>query len=547
MSLSPPPSGPDDADRLARLEARLARLEAHLGLPPAAPTSESASAGPAAPATPVPTKPTTDSFEVEVGQTWFARAGILALAVGAASLLTRPYPDLPAALPPLAGFAVTIALFAGATTGRKTFPLVAGYLRAAAMALLYCSALRLFFFGRSVLPAGNVAVELVVLAAVSLVNLGIAWRRGSPWLMALAFITAMETPLAVDRPGVVLGGVVLFALIAALIGAQRPWTTLLPVGVALTFTAYFLWAIGNPLHGGDYHWATRPGIAPLVLLACTAVFGTVPFGRDGVTPDQPAPAFAAVLNASLGYVVFLLHTAAVSDPNFAVRHALAAGVFVALAAMAWHRHRSVIATFFYAMCGYTALGIAITKASAVPDVFVWLSAESVLVVATAIWFRSRFIVVANFLIYVAVVLAYVVLNNRETGISIGFGIVALVSARVLNWQRHRLALKTELMRNAYLIGAFIIFPYALAHLSPPRFTALAWVALAVLYYALNVIIRNQKYRWMGHGTLLLTTVYVIIPHPDGLTAAQRVLSVLVLGVVLLTVSLTSSWQHRKRE
>jgi len=43
------------------------------------------------------------------------------------------------------------------------------------------------------------------------------------------------------------------------------------------------------------------------------------------------------------------------------------------------------------------------------DVFVWLSVQSVVVVATAIWFRSRLIVVANFAIFLAIVLGYVVL------------------------------------------------------------------------------------------------------------------------------------------
>lgn len=92
------------------------------------------------------------------------------------------------------------------------------------------------------------------------------------------------------------------------------------------------------------------------------------------------------------------------------------------------------------MTGYAALSVAIMKTSAVPEVFVWLSIQSVVVAATAVWFRSRFIMVANFLIYVAIILAYVFLRKAETGISAGFGLVALVSARILNWQKDRLEL-----------------------------------------------------------------------------------------------------------
>jgi hypothetical protein len=161
----------------------------------------------------------------------------------------------------------------------------------------------------------------------------------------------------------------------------------------------------------------------------------------------------------------------------------------------------------------------------------------VVVVATAIWFRSRFIVVANFLIYVAIVLAYMFVAKSESGISLGFGIVALVSARILNWQQGRLELKTGLMRNAYLTGAFIVFPYALYHLAPGRYVGLAWVGLALFYYAMNLIVRNQKFRWMGHATLLLTTVYIAVVGTSRFGPVLRVLSFLVLGTVMLVVSL----------
>jgi hypothetical protein len=202
--------------------------------------------------------------------------------------------------------------------------------------------------------------------------------------------------------------------------------------------------------------------------------------------------------------------------------------------------------FLYAMTGNLALSLAILRASGVPAVFVWLSVQSILVVAAAVWFRSRFIVVANFVIYAFIVLAYAVLADRETGISIGFGLVALASARILHWQKDRLELKTELMRNAYLSGAFVIFPYALYHLVPIRQVSLAWVGLALFYYLMNLVVRSPKFRWMGHATLLLTTVYLLIVGTRQFEPVYRVLSFLVLGTVLVAVSLIFSRLRRPR-
>jgi hypothetical protein len=145
--------------------------------------------------------------------------------------------------------------------------------------------------------------------------------------------------------------------------------------------------------------------------------------------------------------------------------------------------------------------------------------------------------VANFFIYVAIVLGYMMVAKQETGISFGSGLVALFSARILNWQKERLQLKTEKMRNAYLLSALVVFPYALYHLVPKAYVAVSWVGVAGMYYLLNLLMRNQKYRWMGHFTLLLTVLYLLVIGISELAPLQRVFSFLVLGAVLVAVSL----------
>ena len=126
------------------------------------------------------------------------------------------------------------------------------------------------------------------------------------------------------------------------------------------------------------------------------------------------------------------------------------------------------------------------------------------------------------------------LIGRLFGLS---GVVALVTARLLNWQRDRLELKTELMRNAYLVSALVVLPYALYHLVPGAYVGFAWVGVALFYYGMNLIVRNPKYRWMGHATLLFTAFYLGIVGINRLGPLHRILSFLFLGTVLLIVSL----------
>jgi hypothetical protein len=132
---------------------------------------------------------------------------------------------------------------------------------------------------------------------------------------------------------------------------------------------------------------------------------------------------------------------------------------------------------------------------------------------------------------------YLIVAESAGGISLSFGIVALISARILNWKKDQLELKTEQMRNAYLLSGLFIIPYALYQMFPSGYVSLTWIAISIIYYVLSIILKNVKYRWMALATYFLTVVYVFI---FGITSAEtllKIISFLVLGVTLIIVSL----------
>ncbi|MCI0691665.1 DUF2339 domain-containing protein [candidate division KSB1 bacterium] len=172
-----------------------------------------------------------------------------------------------------------------------------------------------------------------------------------------------------------------------------------------------------------------------------------------------------------------------------------------------------------------------------PQYFIWLGWQSLLVISTAIWFRSKIVVLANTLIYLGIFLAYLILAPSTGGVNASYAIVALLSARLLNWKTERLALKTELMRNAYLASAFVIIPYGLYHAVPKNYVSLSWLGAAVFYFIMSLILKNKKYRWMAILTIFLAVIYVFVVDMARLEAGYRILSFLALGVVLLVISL----------
>jgi hypothetical protein len=535
----------DERVRLRELEERVSRLEAQLSALGEAPIIR-AEQVPLAHAPVFAGKPATeDELEFEIGQNWFALAGIFVLTAGVAFMLSLRYAQLPAALPGSVGYLLALGLLAIAHVGARALSLLASYLRAAALTLLGFAALRLFFFG------ATPAVELAgvtgrgVLAVTIALAIGVGLSRG-PWLTGWGLVIAGVLAIAAGSAWfalIVSAGVAAVAIAA---GRRPGWSGLWLAGMAVSYLTYLGAALGASFGAGRLHFTSEPPAAPFLLYALIVAYGLAPFA--GLRKPQGEDAVMnvnALLNCILGFGVFLLHTAASFPAAFPLAQLGATLGFLALAVVFFIREHSRIATFFYAMTGYAALSLAIVNLWRGPPVFVWLSVQSVIVVTTAIWFRSRFIVVANFFIFVGIALAYLFVTGAETGISVGFGIVALLSARILNWQRDRLELKTGLMRNAYLVSGFLVFPYALYHLVPPKFVAVAWVALAGAYYLLNVLVKNQKYRWMGHATLGLATLYVASVGVSRFEPVYRVLSFLVLGTVLLLVSLSFTRARRR--
>ncbi len=536
---------------LLRLEQRLARLEQHLQLPPLDCLPPSETISPPAPE-PIPlalaaAAPAAEELEFVVGQNWFAGVGVLVLTCGVGFALSLPLSGLPPGLPAGLGAALAGGLFLGALFWQKSFHLVAGCLRGAGLALLFFSTLRLFFFGATpVLAVASPGGGLILFAVVA-VNLAVALQQKSPGLLGLALLTGLIAALAIGAPFVVFFSVALLSGIAAFAARGCRWPGLLLGAIPAAYLTHLLWVLNRPWSGRPFQLLAEPSAGIFFPLLYAVILALGSLLRRDRTAEAPVTVLAAGLNCALGYGLILLSSPALAGAWFAPAHLAAALVYLGLALAFWRSEASRFATFFYAMTGYLALSVALLKVFPVPPVFLWLSGQSLVVVITALWFRSRLIVVANFFISVAIVLAYLAVARQETGISLGFGVVALLTARLLNWKKARLQLETQLMRNAYLASAFVLFPYALYHLVPRAYVSLSWVAVAIVYYLMNFIVQNLKYRWLGHLTLLLTVAYVLLVGLTPLAPAYRIISFLVLGSVLLGVSLIFTRVRARRK
>ncbi len=315
------------------------------------------------------------------------------------------------------------------------------------------------------------------------------------------------------------------------------WQLILFFGIILSYSTYSVWFVGNPLllTGGTGN--NLPNISVFFILGSFIIYT---LGLVNKEKEEFLKISSVSINSIFAVSLFIISTYAITKENLSLFSFIAFIVFLLSAILTWTIEKSKYATLFYSILGYMLLSISIISGFQKPDYFILLGWQSLLVVSTAVWFRSRIIIVANFIIYLLIFFSFLFLASKVTYISISFGIVALLSARFLNWKKKQLNLNSEGMRNAYLICAFFIFPYSLYNSVPEGFVTISWIGVAVLYYILSVLLKNIKYRWLALSTLMLSVGYAILFGISELSSELRILTFLVLGIVLLVISLLYS-------
>ncbi len=475
-----------------------------------------------------------EELEFRIGQFWFAKLGIFVFLIGCLIAHTLPFEGINQIIPSAVGFILGLGLISIGQIGRKRIPYLQGYLLGSGFVVIYLAALRMHFFSPN--PVFNDSlVVLFIIYIVSGLIIFAAIKKNSPYLTSLGITAICISALINDSPYLIFTTLIAVSIIGSFLKVKFNWLVLLNFIIGITYFVHLLWFLNNPLMGNELKIVSDLPINLLFILIYNVIY-SLSFQTDKNFEDNLISGSGVFINTAFGYGLFLLITILSNPSNAQLYNLFASLIFLVFAIVFFTKKKSRMATFFYAMTGYGALSIAIILQFNKPDYFLWLCWQSVLVVSTAIWFRSKFIIVANFFIYLLIFITFLVLTGTTGGISLSFGIVSLLSARILNWKKDRLELKTEQMRNAYLLTALLIIPYSLYHLFPSGLVAISWIVVAILYYVFSILLKSIKYRWMSLATFLLTVLYVFVIGITSSETSYKILSFLVLGSALIILS-----------
>ena len=164
----------------------------------------------------------------------------------------------------------------------------------------------------------------------------------------------------------------------------------------------------------------------------------------------------------------------------------------------------------------------------------------------AIWFRSKIIVLMNFFLFIFLMAAYYLSAESVHAINFAFGVIAIVSARIINLNSKRLDIKTDMLRNVYLIIGFFAMLWALYAAVPRQYVTLSWTAIAVVYFLLSILIHNIKYRWLAIFTMVAAAIYLFLVDLAVVGVIYRIVAFMFLAVISIAISIYYT-KHKKKD
>lgn len=479
---------------------------------------------------------TSEDIEFRFGERWFGKIGIIAFMLAVFNFLVLPFESVSSHIILFAGYFISVALIAVSTFGEKFLKNLSGYTIGSGLILLYVTTLRLHFF--SVEPLlSNKVILIMLLYLISALAIYISLKRSSIFLAILTALFYYSTTLISDYPILIFVALIGGALAISYLDKKYNWNALSIFAILFTFLVHLLWYINNPLIGKEMmiisDWKFNLLFIPVYMI----IFGSANVNKVAEEIDDFYSLQKTLFNSFIGFGLFLFISFNSNYKSIGILNFGMSLVLLFLASLHWTKQKSKFATFLYSMLAYAALSVSIIFTFSSPNYFIWLCWQSLAVVSTALWFRSKFIVVTNFFIFLLIFLTYLSSNGTNIPITgLSFGIVALISARVMNWQKERLELKTENLRIAYLVVAFLLIPFVLYLNVPSQFVGITYILLALIYYFIGKLINNIKYRLMASGTLILAMIYIFIFGLTSSDTAYKIISFLVVSVALVVIS-----------
>lgn len=486
------------------------------------------------------------AIESNVLEYGLAGFGSIILNFGLIFLMIFLQKNLSGVISGLIGYGAVGGVFLFAYFFRNSFYSLSYLFNISAHLLAYYVTLRLHFFSPQ--PAlTNEGAAIVLLLITVGGQMYFAIKRKSEFLAAIGIILILLTGLFADKTHITLSLATLTAIISMFLLIQYNWQRLFTLSIILIYVTHFMWLLNNPLMGHSMGGNSFHDYNLIYLFLYGAIFSYTPLIKQNGSFPHGFYSSTIVLNGLSFSFVLLFVVLKFYQDHYTWIFLLISTVCLLYSILLKSKVNRKFDPAFYACFGFFAISVAVYGYTKLPGAYFFLTWQSLLVVSMALWYRSKIIVLANTGLFAAIMLLYLLSSVSVDKINFSLALVALATARIINWQKERLTLKTDFIRNFYLATVFFSLLYSLYHAFPKIYVTISWSAAAFLYFMLSILLKNSKYRWMAILTLAVTAVYLFVVDLAHMEVGYRVIAFLFLAIISLGASLYYTKKVRRKQ
>ena len=434
------------------------------------------------------------SIEFRVGEYGMAWLGNIVLFFGIAFLVGYLRSNGNFIFSTLIGFVSVAGIYVCSHYTRNSYSYLSKLFAYNAHLLLYFFTLRLHFFQNNPLIQ-NETLGLIILIAVTIALLYRALRKNSQLLTGIILILLVASGIFGNSTNVMAGIAAITALLAVILYYRYGWLKLTFVFIFLIYLAHLNWLLNNPLMGNSLEFIKSPGAGYLFFIATGFIFSIL-----ALIPKKEAISNEFIISSiiwnGLGFTFILaLLIITYFQENYVPIFASITLFCLVFSIILKLRSFLKIIASMYVLYGFLALSLVIFGIYGLPKSYTFFAVQSLLVVSMALWFRSRFMVIMNTILFLAFMLFCLNDSVSHHTANFSFMLVAFISARVINWKKDRLNIKTEFVRNIYLVAGLLMTFTALYQACPESYITASWICVAVILFLLSLLIKNIKYSY----------------------------------------------------
>jgi hypothetical protein len=444
------------------------------------------------------------------------------------------------------GYLAALSIFFLSNYLKKTNDHLSFMFKMNAQVLLFYLTLRLHFFSSSPLLANKTATVVLLLMLIAL-QAYVSVRHKSQPFGVLFVIFALTTGIVCDTAYFLLPLLALAAAGSVYYYYRFGWKTLLILTILLSNISAFLWLLGNPILGHPMQLIAFQHSGVVCFFGLGTIFSTVLLFRNKDKSEDDFLTAVTIVNGILYSLLLIFIVLGFFSKTYELLFSVLTVCCLGYSIVLHSRYDWNFASAFFALYGFMTMSVAFQGLLGFPRVYLLLSVQSLVVVSMALWFRNRLIAVMNSVLLLMILVTYLIFSKSINDVNYSFALIALVSARIINWKKARLHIETDLMRNLYLIEGFFMVLYALFHSVPKQFITLSWTIAALLYFLLSIALKNVKYRYMALGTMICSAFYLFLVDLARIEIIYRVLALLFLAAISIGISIYYTNRIKKAE